>query len=396
MGRLDGVAWGAGPILFALGVTILTTGCSRSKSHESTEIHAVSEVVSAKASASAVVEKPRIVDFAVGGAGVCVRQSDGSIACWDGRRPDPRSTPGLGARHGVGIARHHKETCVLFDNDDVDCSGEFGSGNANPFMTLAARVGDRPVLSVATSAEEKCVLTGSGCVRCWGSNQHGLAGVLPFRGGESFYLPAEIPTLTHEAQIAMGRGHACARRSDGSVRCWGLNEYGQLGDGSTAASPLPVEVTFLLGHAAQIAAGDDTTCALLVDGRVKCWGSNLNHALGDGSTDAYRTSPVEVSGAKGALWIAMGGTSACVGMPAGRVRCWGNNFDGQLGDGTFESRSTPTDAIALQGAHAMALGDDAGCALFDNDVPKCWGSLAVDGRVPTVLDLSSIAPASPP
>ncbi|MBP6830918.1 MAG: hypothetical protein KA978_09040 [Deltaproteobacteria bacterium] len=141
-------------------------------------------------------------------------------------------------------------------------------------------------------------------------------------------------------EIAAGYNHTCARLMDGSVRCWGYNTPGQLGDGSTTDRTSPVTVTGL-SNVVEITAGDNHTCARLMDGSVRCWGYNRDGQLGDGST-TNRTSPVTVPGLSNAVEIAGGRDNTCARLMDGSVRCWGSNTAGQLGDGSTTDRTSPT------------------------------------------------------
>lgn len=146
-----------------------------------------------------------------------------------------------------------------------------------------------------------------------------------------------------QIQITAGKYHTCALLEDETVRCWGYNAYGQLGDGSTTDSTTPVPVSGLSG-AAQIAAGTNHTCALLEDGTARCWGQNNNGQLGDGST-VHRTTPVAVIGLSGATQVAAGINHTCAVLEDGTVLCWGGNHNGQLGDGTKINRYSPTPVV---------------------------------------------------
>jgi alpha-tubulin suppressor-like RCC1 family protein len=151
--------------------------------------------------------------------------------------------------------------------------------------------------------------------------------------------PATTPIstgVTEAVAVGVGRRHSCALRSDGTVLCWGANESNQLGDGTTDRSIAPVPVSGIDDASAlTVALAGTHACVLRTGGRVSCWGSNLHGQLGDGSTTT-RATPVDV-GLEGVVAIAAGGHaddgggSTCAVLEDGAVRCWGEGTLGRLG-----------------------------------------------------------------
>ncbi len=191
-----------------------------------------------------------------------------------------------------------------------------------------------------------CALQVDATVRCWGSNNSGQLG-----DGSSVNknTPNLVSGLAGVVALATGYAHSCALQADGAVRCWGYNGNGQLGDGTTVNKSMPITVLGLAGVSA-ISAGNNHTCSLQTDSTVRCWGANNGGQLGNGTT-VNTSSPAAVpsilslanvvAGVKVAA-LATGYTHSCALKTDGAVRCWGVNSAGQIGDGTTTQRLVPT------------------------------------------------------
>lgn len=226
--------------------------------------------------------------------------------------------------------------------------------------------------SIAAGGFHTCALTTNGAVRCWGDNSSGELGV-----GTTTQRPApvQVSGLGSGMQAVAAKGaYTCALTAMGTVRCWGDNSHGQLGDGSIIRRLTPVTVTGLGSGVQAIASGDSHTCALTAAGAVMCWGDNSHGQLGDG-TITQRLTPVPVAGlGSGVHGIAAGGDHACALTTAGAVYCWGDNVAGQLGDGTTTQRHTPVPVSGeVSGVQAIALGYYHTCALSTAGAVSCWG-----------------------
>ena len=170
--------------------------------------------------------------------------------------------------------------------------------------------------------------------------------------------------------------HTCAVLDTGGEQCWGSGVWGALGDGSSGWHRSVLgDVVGLSSGVAAVSSGGYYTCALLDTGGVMCWGSNSHGQVGDGTTTIKKT-PVDVSGlSTGVVNISSGDFHSCAVLDTGGVKCWGENEDSQLGDGTTTDRSTPVDVIELSSdAIAVSAGSTFTCAVLDTGGVACWGN----------------------
>ncbi|HEY3234413.1 MAG TPA: hypothetical protein VGJ84_06835, partial [Polyangiaceae bacterium] len=165
--------------------------------------------------------------------------------------------------------------------------------------------------------------------------------------------------------------HACALRADGTLWCWGDNEYGTLGDGTTVNRSSPVQVTALGASVASVAPG--ATCAVDRDSALWCWGINRAGQVGDGTT-IDRSTPVRVTALGDGVAQGASGWTTCALKRDGTLWCWGANEYGQVGDGTTVDKSTPLLVAALgTNVAGVTVGPGRTCAFKQDGTLWCWG-----------------------
>ena len=247
-------------------------------------------------------------------------------------------------------------------------------------LRWTAFIGGVTAVSITAGASHTCALLNTGAVNCWGWNSFGQLG----NGNTtSSSVPVAVAAFTGgvtAVSITASSEHTCALLNTGAVNCWGYNGFGQLGNNTTNNSSAPVAVsTFTDGATAvSITAGFYHTCAVLNTGAVNCWGYNSDGQLGNNTTN-NSSAPVAVSaftdGAT-AVSITAGNFHTCALLNTGAVNCWGWNSNGQLGNGTTTSSSTPVAVSAFtDGATAVSItaGKYHTCAVLNTGAVNCWG-----------------------
>jgi alpha-tubulin suppressor-like RCC1 family protein len=325
------------------------------------------------------------VESVSGGDGhTCALNTDGLVRCWglnangqlgDGsfaNRPTA-VTKALAGIIGLEVGEFH--TCALTSIGGAKCwglndAGRLGDGTTTD-RELPANVRglDSGATAISAGGGHTCALAPAGVV-CWGANATWQLGNFSVANS---YAPVGVVGLS--LGVEAGSRHTCAVTASGGATCWGDNDDGQLGDGTTTGSMIPVAVAGLTSGVASIVVGATHTCALTTAGGVNCWGNNQYGQLGDGSTED-RLAPVEVAGlGSGVLAIVADGAYTCAVTSMGGAKCWGDNSTGQLGDGTTVMRPTPVDVSGLaSGVAAMSAGGLHTCALLVTGRAKCWGA----------------------
>ena len=373
----------------------------------------------------------------------CALFGSGKVKCWGG---GANGALGLGGNNirgdepgemgdslpfvdlGTGltvnvIASGATHNCVIFTSGQVKCWGDNGNGqlglgdtsnrgvqlsemgDALPFVDLGTNL---QVISLALSSFASCALFDNGKIKCWGWNgygelgtgQPGSLGDQPGEMGDA--LPfVDLGSGQQASAIAAGFGHICALLTSGKVKCWGLNDTGQLGIGEMSrrgdgpgemGDALPFVDLGTGLTASSIQPSNNMTCAVLTSGQVKCWGINTNGGLGLGDTSSRGDQPGEMGDALPAVDLGVtppvtglraGYQHVCVGLGSEQLKCWGQNDDGELGLGDTVTRGDGPgemgDALPFVGLGAGlsivsgAVGFRHQCVLFGDGRIKCWG-----------------------
>ena len=259
------------------------------------------------------------------------------------------------------------------------------------------------VTDVAVGSSHTCALLSSGSVECWGYSGDGQTGEMgsPDTGWER-PSPVTVSGITDAVSISAGSNHTCAVLSNNSVKCWGYNGSGQLGDGTTTSTHIPVTVTGL--SATSVSAGSIHTCAVTTSGAATCWGYNSNGQLGNGTyTDS--ATPVAVTGlSSNVTEISAGWGHSCAVKSDGTAYCWGHNEGdsmygtggGQLGDGTTTNSNVPVSVVGLSSVSSIAPSSATighTCAVVSNTTVKCWG-INTSGMLGDGTTTSSLTPVT--
>ncbi len=286
---------------------------------------------------------------------------------------DGACLPPVEPRLAAGISH----TCLLRETGRVSCwgsdaRGQLGDGASTALpMPPTEVVGLTDAVRIAAGGEHTCAVRAGGALACWGRNDRGQLG-----DGTTVdrAVPADVPGLSDVVGVSLAPYHTCARTASGAVLCWGSNEWGMLGDGTLIQRNSPVAVLDLT-DAIHVAASYTHTCAVRAGGSAVCWGEGSIGLLGTGNGH-WSQSPVAVVELSDAISLAGGMAHTCALRAGGAVACWGANGYGQLGYGGMSNLSVPTNVASLSDARLVTAGAVHTCALRRDGRVWCWGALA--------------------
>jgi len=330
--------------------------------------------------------------IAAGGSYTCGLDSAGTVYCWGGvdgyylppSPPDsaiPNSAVPMrvpGALQFAAITVGDLVMCGLDPAGRASCWGSNAFGEVGDLSTVAKRgpslvVGGHRWRMIDAGGSHVCGVTVEGTAYCWGNNFRGALGLgnglISGASGE----PLRVATGVSFSAVWAGAGTSCALTTDGTAYCWGINDYGMLGDGQSPEpfpeNPTPAPVVGGLSFT-QLSIGAYNVCGLTLDARAFCWG--YGGVLGNGSTQPS-SSPVPVSGDHRWKSLSVGAGHSCGLTTDGAAYCWGNGERGRLGTGDTSIALMPR-LVAEPGSYAtIVAGAQHSCALSSDNVAFCWG-----------------------
>ena len=294
-----------------------------------------------------------ITKISLGDSRTCAITTAGAVQCI-GHGVAGSNTSGISSG-AISISSGYMNSCALMSTGGVKCwgdnwTGQLGDGtwlNKSPAVDVKDLTSG--VTAITSGSQFSCALLSTKTVKCWGANGYGQLGIgtTATRNEPTQVLVGGQP-ISDVASISAGYEHACAVLTNGEAMCWGRNTYGQLGDGTTSNKSVPTPVVSLGTTIRAISGGLDHTCAITTGGAAKCWGHNTKGSLGNGTfTDS--SSPVNVVGlGSGVLSIEAGKAyTTCAIVTGTSVKCWGQSFWGNVGDGDKVDRSSPVNVVGL-------------------------------------------------
>ena len=284
----------------------------------------------------------------------CALTADGSAFCWgdngSGQLGDGtttiRTTPVAvaGGLQFTNLSTGYAHTCGRMSSGAVACwgnndNGQLGTGTTTRSLVPILVAGGTPFVAVSAGLDHTCALTAGGAALCWGGNSNGQLGTgLGIVTGS--LTPIAVAGALSFGSVSAGVSHTCGVTTVGVAYCWGRNDSGELGTGSGTASLVPARVVSALTFTA-VSAGGMFTCGIATGGAAYCWGDNIWNELGGGGLASQKMTPVAVSGNLAFASLNAGYFHVCGMTTSGTAFCWGDNGQGQNGDGTTSIASAP-------------------------------------------------------
>lgn len=269
------------------------------------------------------------------------------------------------------------QVCAVTSNGQPTCLGynrwgTFGDGTQTDSTTFVSVTGlSSGVKDISVGNYHTCALMNTGTVKCWGYNTYGALGNGTLDDSTG---PVDVSALSDVQQIVVGEYHSCALTKAGAVYCWGSNNYGQVGNGSSTKATTATAVSGLSSGVVTLAASTGATCAALSDGSAKCWGylGSLNWSTGSQKA----STPLEIaSSSVGVKKLTVGAEHICLVTTGGAAYCLGGNGFGQLGTGNDSVSATLTLVSGMSsGVAGIAAMGYATCARTTDGKVYCWGS----------------------
>jgi len=303
-------------------------------------------------SGTAVNGLTTVVNSASSHWATCVVLSGGSAKCWGNNQTDENSTVPYtpvsitGISKAIQVSVSYSTVCALLNDGTIKHWKWIDYSSESTTPELVADISD--AIQVTCGLGHKCALLNNGKVMCWGNN---LKGNLGDGTGVLSVTPVAVSDISSATQITASEDFSCALLANGTIECWGGGVRGRLGNGSTADQLSPVPVTGI-STATKLAESDVYTetqhmCAVLEDGSVKCWGRGDYGQLGTGDLEDQST-PATVQGISNATNVAVGSFHTCAILQEGKVFCWGRGEFGQLGYGGRNDKTNPVEAIIFE------------------------------------------------
>jgi alpha-tubulin suppressor-like RCC1 family protein len=274
------------------------------------------------------------------------------------------------------IAAGTNHACAIQDGAarcwGMNDSNQLGDGTTTTRTTPVQVSGlTNGVTQISTGSTHTCAIV-SGSAKCWGWNNNGQLGN---NTTTTSNVPVQVSGLTSEVtQISAGNNYSCAIQA-GAAKCWGTGSYGDLGDGTQTQRLTPVQVSGLNSGVTWISASSSFTTCAVISKAAKCWGYNDKGQIGDGTT-TNRLTPVQVTGLGSSVTQIQTSSSTTCATVSGTARCWGHNAFGQIGDGTTTGRLTSVQVSGMglnTGTTQIVTGSGNTCALASGEV-WCWGT----------------------